>query len=77
MHQYQQLDLQSLVDLLAIETQEYTRAFARGVQDEIAVRRIVMEALIAEIKLRKKEDVLPQNVTTAVNPPEKASEEGL
>ena len=70
MHTYQQLDLQALIDLLATETQEYTRAFSRGEQEEVAVRRIVMEALIAEIKSRKKEDVLPQNVLSAIAPPE-------
>jgi hypothetical protein len=70
MHEYQQLDLQALIDLLATETQEYTRAYTRGAQDEIAVRRIVMEALITEIKKRKKEDVLPQNVLSAISPPD-------
>jgi hypothetical protein len=70
MHTYQQLDLQALIDLLATETQEYTRAFSRGEQEEVAVRRIVMEALIAEIKSRKKEDILPQNALSAIAPPE-------
>ena len=75
MHEYQQLDLQALIDLLATETQEYTRAYAKGVQDEIAVRRIVMEALIAEINRRKKEDVLPQNVLTPISPPDQSKQE--
>lgn len=70
MHPYQQLDLQALIDMLATETQEYTRAFTRGAQEEIAIRKIVIDALIAEIKRRKKENVLPQNVLTVLNPPD-------
>ncbi len=72
MHHYQHLDLQALIDLLAIETQEYTKAFTRGAQQEIAMRRTVMESLIAEIKARKKEDILPQNVLAAITPPEQS-----
>ena len=72
MHHYQHLDLQALIDLLAIETQEYTKATTRGVQQEIAMRRAVMESLIAEIKARKKEDNLPQNVLSAITPPEQS-----
>lgn len=70
MHNYQQMDLHALIDLLAIETQEYTKAYARGAQEEIAVHRIVMDALITEIRARKKEDILPQNVLTTITPPE-------
>lgn len=70
MHHYQHLDVQALIDLLATETQEYTKAFSRGVQQEIAMRRTVMESLIAEIKARKKEEILPQNVLSATTPPE-------
>lgn len=63
MQHYRHLDLQALIDMLAIETQEYTKAFTRGVQEEIAMRRTVMESLIEEIKTRKKEDILPQSGT--------------
>jgi hypothetical protein len=72
MHHYQHLDLQALIDLLAIETQEYTKAVSRGVQQEIAMRRTVMESLISEIKARKKEDILPQNILAAITPPEQS-----
>lgn len=72
MHHHQQLDLQALIDLLAIETQEYTKALTRGVKEEIAMRRTVMESLIAEIKTRKKEDILPQNVFPAITPPKRS-----
>ena len=75
MQEYQQLDLQALIDLLATETQEYTRAFTRGAQDEIAVKRIAMETLIAEIKKRKKEEVLPQNARKVVSPPSESGHE--
>ena len=70
MHHYQQLDLLALIDLLANETQEYTRAFTRGAQDEVTIRKTVMDALIAEIRSRKKENVLPQNVLSVISPPE-------
>jgi hypothetical protein len=69
MHHYQHLDLQALIDLLAIETEEYTKAFTRGVQQEIAMRRTAMDSLITEIKARKKEDILPQKVLSALAPP--------
>ncbi len=72
MHHYQHLDLQALIDLLAIETGEYTKAVSRGVQQEIAMRRTVMDLLIAEIKTRKKEEILPQTVIAAVTPPEQS-----
>ena len=75
MQDYQQLDTQALVDLLATETQDYTRAFLRGAQDEIAVRRIVMEAIMAEIRKRKKEDVLPQNVLSTIESPEQPKQD--
>jgi hypothetical protein len=72
MHHFQHLDLQALIDLLATETQEYTKAFTRGAQQEIAMRRTVMESLISEIRARKKEDILPQNVLAAITPPEQS-----
>ena len=72
MHHYQHLDLQALIDLLATETQEYTKAFTRGAQQEIAMRRTFIESLIEEIKARKKEDILPQNVLSAITPPEQS-----
>jgi hypothetical protein len=58
MHYYQQLDLQALIDLLASETQQYTSAISRGIHEEIAMRKIVMDELIFEIRQRKGEDVL-------------------
>jgi hypothetical protein len=72
MHHYQHLDLQALIDLLAIETQEYTKAVSRGVQGEIAMRRTIMDSLIVEIKARKKEDILPQNALAAITPPDQS-----
>ena len=72
MHHYQHLDIQALIDLLATETQEYTKAFSRGDREETAVRRTVMDSLIPEIKARKKEDILPQNVLAAITPPEQS-----
>ena len=72
MHHYEHLDLQALIDLLATETLEYTKACTRGVRQEIAMRRTIMESLISEIKARKKEDILPQNVLAVITPPEQS-----
>lgn len=66
MQHYQQLDLQALIDLLANETQEYTRAFTRGAQNEIALRKTIIDALVSEIRARKKESALPHNVLDAI-----------
>lgn len=50
---FQQLDLPSLIDLLAEETEKYTKAFISGNLLEFAYHRAKMEALIAEIEQRK------------------------
>ena len=50
---YQQLDLQSLLDLLAEETKNYTKAFTGGDLTETAKSRTKVNALIAEINQRK------------------------
>jgi len=55
----QQLDLQALVDWLAEETQQYTRAFISSANNGITLRhKEMMEMLIAEIRRRKKEESL-------------------
>ena len=56
---YQQLDLQALIDLLAEETQKYTRAFISGNQAETAIRKTILDALVVEVKRRKKGDFQP------------------
>ncbi|OQP57719.1 hypothetical protein A3860_08800 [Niastella vici] len=54
MHQkYQHLDLQTLVDLLAEETQKYTKAFISGKPEEVKQQRIIIDFLVEEIKNRK------------------------
>jgi hypothetical protein len=50
---YQQLDLQSLLDLLAEETEKYTKAFTSGNSAETTNSRTKVNALIAEIYQRK------------------------
>ena len=50
---YQQLDLQSLLDLLAEETEKYTKAFTNGDLTETAYYRIKVNNIIAEINYRK------------------------
>jgi|RhiMetdeSRZDD1v2_1073273.scaffolds.fasta_scaffold18748_6 hypothetical protein len=52
---YQQLDLQSLIELLAEETQLYTRAFIGGQTIEAAWHKATIDALVEEIKRRKNE----------------------
>lgn len=55
MHQkYQHLDLQTLVDLLAEETQKYTKAFINGKSDVVEQQRIIIDFLVEEINNRKR-----------------------
>ena len=54
-HQHQQLYLQALIDLLAEETQKYTRASISGKVNDIAQHKAVIDALVVEIKRRKQE----------------------
>ena len=66
---YQQLDLQSLIDLLAKETEQYTKAFIGGKQEALAVHKITIDALVAEITRRKKAQSSPpdQDITPLQN----------
>lgn len=55
MHQnYQQLELQTLIDLLAEETQKYTKAFISGNPREVDQQRVIIDALVEEINTRKR-----------------------
>ena len=54
---YQQLNLQSLIDLLAEETEKHTKAFISGKSEEVANHREIINSLIAEIEHRKMEIV--------------------
>jgi hypothetical protein len=58
-YNYQQLDLQSLIDLLAEETEKHTRAFVCGSLKEIDQQRAVINALVEEILLRKRGAAFP------------------
>lgn len=51
---YQQLELHSLIDLLAEETQKYTKAFIGGNSKEVDQQRIIIDALVEEINTRKR-----------------------
>jgi phage terminase large subunit-like protein len=53
--QHQQIHLQDLIDLLAEETEKYTRAFISGKVNDIAHHKAVIDALVVEIKRRKQE----------------------
>jgi hypothetical protein len=66
--QPKQLDVQVLVDWLAKETQRYTKAFISGKQDEIIRCKTIMDALITEIRRRKKDGLLPPGVVTGLPP---------
>ncbi|OQP51970.1 hypothetical protein A4H97_25460 [Niastella yeongjuensis] len=54
-HTYQQLDLQTLIDLLAEETEKYTKAFIIGGLKESSQQRDIINALVEEINIRKRE----------------------
>lgn len=52
-HNYQLLDLQTLIDLLAEETEKYTKAFVTGSSKESAQHGAIINALVEEINIRK------------------------
>jgi hypothetical protein len=51
---FQPFDIQTLIDLLADETQKYTRAFISGNQQVASIHRSTIDALVEEINRRKK-----------------------
>jgi hypothetical protein len=53
-HNFQQLDLQTLIDLLAEETEKYTKAFVIGSLKESAQHGAIINALVEEINIRKR-----------------------
>lgn len=53
-HNYQQLDLQTLIDLLAEETEKYTKAFISGNLQDGTQHRATIDALVEEIHIRKR-----------------------
>jgi hypothetical protein len=56
---FRPLELQVLIDLLAEETQKYTRAFSSGNQAVISIHRATIDALVKEINLRKQNPTFP------------------
>ena len=60
-HNYQQLDLQTLFDLLAEETEKFTKTFISSKQGDLAQHKIIID-VISEIKRRKQENLLPANL---------------
>ena len=53
MDYFRQIDLQSLIDLLARETEKYTKACIANVPNMIAYHKTIVDALIVEITSRK------------------------
>jgi hypothetical protein len=60
-HNYQQLDLQTLLDLLAEETAKFTKVFVSSKQGDLAQHKVIIE-LISEINRRKQGHLLPANL---------------
>jgi hypothetical protein len=60
-HNYQRLNLQGLIDLLAEETERYTKAFTSRNQGDIMYHNANIQALISKINKRKREDSLSPN----------------
>jgi hypothetical protein len=56
---FQRIELQTLIDLLAEETQKYTKAFSSGNQAVISIHRATIDALVKEINLRKESPKTP------------------
>lgn len=53
MEKLHKLNIQSLIDLLAKETEKYTKACLAKVPESIAYHKTVIDALIAEINRRE------------------------
>lgn len=53
-HNYQQFDLQTLIDLLAVETERYTETFTSGGSSHNVEHRVSIDALVEEILIRKR-----------------------
>ena len=64
-HNYQQLDLQTLIDLLAGETQKYTKAFVSGNSKEVEQQRVIIDDLVEEINIRKRGSI-PGNMAQSL-----------
>lgn len=56
-HNYQQIDLQTLIDLLAEETQKYTKAYISGNPRDVDQQKAIIDALVQEINIRKQRGV--------------------
>jgi hypothetical protein len=65
---FQQLHLQSLIDLLAEETEKYTKAFISGTLTESAFHKANIDALVTEINRRKQEKSLPPEIGQQIPP---------
>jgi hypothetical protein len=50
---FKAIELQTLIDLLADETQHYTRAFISGNQMVAAIHRSTIDSLVEEINRRR------------------------
>lgn len=50
---FKAIELQTLIDLLAEETQKYTRAFISGNQLVAAIHRSTIDSLVEEINSRR------------------------
>ncbi|MFL5745631.1 MAG: hypothetical protein ACJ751_13250 [Niastella sp.] len=57
-HNYRQLDLQTLIDLLAEETEKYTKAFVNGSLKESDQHGANINALVEEINIRKRGNIV-------------------
>jgi hypothetical protein len=52
-HNYQHFGLQTLIDLLAVETEKYTKAYINGDLKLVEQQRAIIEFLVQEINNRK------------------------
>jgi len=65
-HNYQQLDLHMLIDLLAEETQKYTKAFISGYSPDVEKQKATIDALVGEINVRKQNSI-SENMAQSLN----------
>ncbi|WP_298737467.1 hypothetical protein [uncultured Chitinophaga sp.] len=59
---FDNLDLQSLYDLLAVQTKRYTSALVNGRRERLVLYQQVIDTIVEEIRLRVREGATPQTM---------------
>lgn len=58
---FDNLDLQRLYDLLAVQTKRYTSALVNGRREKLVLHKQTVDAILEEIRRRAKENSTPKS----------------